>query len=250
MDYETIRVEVDSDGIARLVLNRPEVKNAFNDRMLQELDACVQELNDDPGVRVVAVSGAEGDFSSGRDTTELSTVGQRDSMRPWPRPGGHESSMFAALEMPTIALIDGVCIGGSLGFALQCDVRIATTRARFLDGHLPNGIAPSVAVWYLPRLIGRGPALRFLAAGRPTGADEALRIGLVDHVVDPGELDAELRAVAADFVTADPGLVRHTKALLEVGSELPYDRAMTSVGLVRAIERLRKAAGKGKEEAG
>lgn len=245
MTYETIRVDIEHGGIAHVVLDRPEVKNAFNDLMLRELAACVDELNEDESVRVVAVSGSGGEFSSGRDTRELSMVGQRDSMRAWPQPGGHESSMFAALQMPTFALVDGVCVGGSLGFALQCDIRIATTRARFLDGHLPNGISPSVAVWYLPRLMNRGQALRFLTARKVVGAEEARDIGLVDAVVEPADLDGCFRELAAPFLDAEPRLVRHTKALLEIGAELPYHRAMTSVGLVRTVERLERRSGGG-----
>jgi enoyl-CoA hydratase/carnithine racemase len=240
MTYTTIRVERDERGLVHIVLDRPERRNAFNDTMLRELDACVRDLNDDPTVRVVAVSGSGGHFSAGRDRAELAGIAARDSARPVPPSGGYESSMFRALEMPTIALLDGAVVGGSLGFALQCDLRIATTRARFIDGHLPNGVAPSVAVWYLPRLIGTGRALRLCAGAEPLPATEALALGLVDAVVEPSRLTVELERFAAGFLAADPQLVRHTKALLRYAQEASYEDAMRQVGLMRALERARR----------
>jgi enoyl-CoA hydratase/carnithine racemase len=240
LTYTSIHCEVDDRGCARIVLHRPRQLNAFDDTMLQELQHCCSRLNDDSTIRVVGVSGAEGNFCSGRDRDELSAVAARDSGRSLPSSGGHESSMFRALEMPTVALVDGVCVGGGLGFALQCDIRISTSRARFFDGHLVNGMAPSVASWYLPRLTGMGAALRFLAAPRPTGAEEARALGLVDAVVEPELLEAEFLRVAEPFLTASPALVRHTKALLRAGETGTYDGTMTQVGLLRAVERLRK----------
>jgi enoyl-CoA hydratase/carnithine racemase len=126
VSYTTIACTVDDRGCARIVLDRPARLNAFDDTMLRELQECCTGLNNDPAVRVVAVSGAGGNFCSGRDRSELADVAARDSSRQLPAAGGHESAMFRALEMPTVALIDGVAVGGGLGFALQCDVRLAT----------------------------------------------------------------------------------------------------------------------------
>lgn len=237
MAFSTIVVDVDDRGCGHVVLNRPRRLNAFNNRMLQELAACVAQLNANPAVKVVAVSGAEGNFSSGRDLAELAEVADRDSARPLPAAGGHESSMLRDLEMPVVALIDGVVVGGGLGFALQCDIRVATSRARLLDGHLSNGMVPSVAAWYLPRLMTIGQALRFVAASVPIGAAEARALGLVDAVVEPGELDQEFDRVAAPFLAADARLVRHAKSLLRTAEAESYDRAMSHSGLLRVIER-------------
>lgn len=240
MAYTTIRVERDSRGLVQIVLDRPARRNAFNDTMLAELDSCVRDLNRDPAVKVVALRGAGEHFSAGRDTAELAGVAGRDSARPVPASGGAESSMFRALEMPTVALLDGVVVGGSLGFALQCDLRIATTRAAIIEGHLRHGMAPSVAVWYLPRLIGVGPALRLAAGGDPLPAAEALAWGLVDAVVEPDALASELERQVAGFLAADAALVRHTKLLLRCAQESTYEAAMRQVGLVRALERARR----------
>lgn len=240
MAYTTIRVERDPRGLVQVVLDRPDRRNAFNDTMLAELDSCVRDLNGDQTVKVVAVRGSGEHFSAGRDTTELAGVAARDSTRPVPPPGGHESSMFRALEMPTVALLDGTVVGGSLGFALQCDLRIATTRARFVDAHLPHGMAPSVAVWYLPRLLGVGRALRLAASSEPLPLDEALAWGLVDAVVEPAALGSELERQVAGFLAADAALLRHAKLLLRSARESTYEDAMQQVGLVRALERARR----------
>ena len=238
MDFATIDVVRDGQGAVRITLNRPDRLNAFNDAMLRELDECARALNDDPTVRTVTLAGAGGNFCAGRDTAELSDVGRRDSGRPIPASGGHESSMFRALEMPTIALLDGAVVGGGLGFALQCDLRIATDRVKLYDGHLRNGMAPSVAAWYLPRLTGIGAALRFCAHDRPVPVEELTALGLVDAIVPPDRLEAEHDRLVAPFLAADPRLLRHTKALLREAQNEGYDATMKRVGLVRALERL------------
>ena len=238
MGYSTIRVDRDDRGAARITLDRPDRLNAFDDTMLRELDACASALNEDPGVKVVTLAGAGGNFCAGRDRSELAEVGARDSGRPIPAAGGHESSMFRALEMPTVALLDGAVVGGGLGFALQCDLRIATDRIKLYDGHLRNGMAPSVAAWYLPRITTIGQALRFCAQNRPVPPHELRALGLVDEIVAAGDLEAAHERALAPFLAADARLLRHTKALLREAQTERYDATMTRVGLVRAIERL------------
>ncbi|BCB83063.1 enoyl-CoA hydratase/isomerase family protein [Phytohabitans suffuscus] len=242
MAYTTIAVTVDGRGAARVTLDRPRRLNAFDDTMLRELEECARDLNDDPAVRVVTLAGEGGNFCAGRDTAELSDVGRRDSGRPIPASGGHESSMFRALEMPTVALLDGAVVGGGLGFALQCDLRIATDRVKLYDGHLRNGMAPSVASWYLPRLTTVGRALRFCAHDRPVPPRELLDLGLVDAVVPVAELDAAHEELIAPFLAADPRLLRHTKALLREAQDETYESSMRRVGLIRAVERLGRAS--------
>jgi methylglutaconyl-CoA hydratase len=237
VSYSTIDVNVDPRGCARIVLNRPERLNAFNDTMLQELGTCVGELNGNPTIKITAIVGAGGNFCSGRDLSELPDVAARDSSRALPPAGGHESSMFRDLEMPTVALLDGVVVGGGLGFALQCDLRLATSRARFLDGHLNHGMSPSVAAWYLPRLTTPGRALRFVAESSPIDATEAHSIGLVDAVVEPDALEREFDRMVNVFLGADAGLLRHTKALLQSADIESYEQIMTRVGLLRALEK-------------
>jgi enoyl-CoA hydratase/carnithine racemase len=236
--HTTIQVTRDGRGGARITLNRPERLNAFDDTMLGELAAAVEELNAEHDLRVVTVTGAGGNFCAGRDRAELVAVGARDSDRPVPAAGGHESSMFRALEMPTVALLDGAVVGGGLGFALQCDLRIATDRVRVYDGHLRHGIAPSVAAWYLPRYTTPGRALRFCAHDRPVPADEIRGLGLVDAMVPSEQLEEEHERVVAPFRAADPRLLRHTKALLRAAPAETYESTMSRVGLVRAVERL------------
>jgi methylglutaconyl-CoA hydratase len=238
MGYTTIRLDRDPRGAARITLDRPDRLNAFDDMMLRELADCAAALNDDAGVKVVTLTGAGGNFCAGRDRAELASVGTRDSGRPIPAAGGHESSMFRALEMPTVALLDGAVVGGGLGFALQCDLRIATDRVKLYDGHLRNGMAPSVAAWYLPRLTTLGRALRFCAEPRPVPPGDLCALGLVDEVVPAGDLEAAHERAVAPFLAADARLLRHTKALLRTAQTGTYDATMAQVGLLRAVERL------------
>jgi enoyl-CoA hydratase/carnithine racemase len=241
--FSTINASIDERGCARIVLNRPTRRNAFDDVMLSELTECVALINDDPSVRVVGVSGAGEHFSAGRELSELATVAARDSQRPLPAAGGHESSMFQDLQPVTIALLDGSVVGGALGFALQCDLRLATSRVRILDGHLVHGMVPSVAAWFLPRMTTLGRALEFIVRDSPVGAEEAHSLGLVDTVVAPEDLEDEFERRAAPFLAADATLLRHAKALLVGAREQTYEHAMERVGLLRAVERLGRDLG-------
>lgn len=225
------------DGIALITLNRPDRRNAFDTAMLEALDGIVDAVNADRSLHGAIVTGAGKGFCAGRDLAEMPAIKARERAKSLPDAGGHESTMFARIEVPVVAAVNGAAVGGGLGFVVQCDYAVMSSEAVVADGHIPSGMAPSVAAHYIPRRIGSGAALRFFVKKGPTSAADALAMGLVDEVVAPDELLPAARRLLEPFRGVPSELLRHTTTLCRRAGEQPFERQMELVGLLRSIER-------------
>jgi enoyl-CoA hydratase len=199
------------DGVAIVAIDRPEKRNAMSYPMLDAFHAAIAEATDDEGVRAVVVTGRGGAFCAGTDLSGLAELtaeerneaGTAESWR-WP---------LVACPKPVIGAIDGAAVGMGADFACQCDVRIASTTARFAWNFVHRGLVPDTGAgsWLLPRQIGTPAALRLLFSGAFLPAEEALALGFVTAVVEPGDLlDAALE-LAATLSAGSPlatGLVK------------------------------------------
>jgi len=201
--------------LARLVIERPGTKNAFTQAMWEELPALVGEAMRDPEVRVLILESAvPGTFSAGADIAEFST-GARDPA--WRhrnqaaiRRAQHE---LARAEKPTIALVEGVCVGGGCGLAIACDLRVASPSARFAITPARLGLVYSLHdTKLLVDLVGPAQAKRILFTGQTIDAAEAARIGLVDILA--GDAPAEVAALAATVAEASPHSASASKAMI------------------------------------
>ena len=213
-----IRTSVEGE-IATLVIDRPEKRNAMTYALLGDFLAAVKRAGEDPAVRVVIVTGAGGAFCAGTDLADLATVpgperGLRgraeESERWWP---------LVACPKPVIGAIDGVAVGMGAEFTSQCDVRVASTRARFAWNFAHRGLVPDTGAgtWLLPRLLGPARALELLYAGRFVGADEALALGYVTRVVPPEECLPAARELAQSFLAGSPFSHQRMKELVYRG---------------------------------
>ena len=238
-----MRFDEADDGVRVLTMERPAQRNAFNDTMLRELSEHVERVNADPAAKVLVLRGSRASFSAGRDRTELAAIARHEAAQALPSPGGHESAMFRACQVPTVAVAEGPVVGGGLGFFLQCDVRVATPDARLLDGHLANGMVSSVPSYYLPRLGSVADALEVLCSPRGTSAERAAAMGLVDVLVDTDGLEDAVRAVVDRFVAWDGELLRQSIALLRHAREHSYDSTMAMVGQLRGLRRRSRVSG-------
>ncbi|HEU4983604.1 MAG TPA: enoyl-CoA hydratase-related protein, partial [Acidobacteriaceae bacterium] len=182
MHYEHILIDV-SDGVAVITLNRPKVLNALNAALLGELDSALDALAVDDAVRAVIVTGAgEKAFAAGADIQELAGLsgleGQALALR-----GQEIFSKLEALGKPVIAAINGFALGGGCELALAATIRIAGETAKLGQPEVKLGLIPGYGgSQRLPRLVGKGAALKLLLTGEMISAAEALRIGLVDEV--------------------------------------------------------------------
>ena len=227
-----IRYEVDGQGIARITLERPEKRNAMTYAMLEDFLATVRRAGEDEAARVVILRGSGGAFCAGTDLADLQTVpGERRGLR-----GGSEDRPrwwpLVACPKPVIAAIDGAAVGMGAEFTSQCDVRIASTRARFAWNFAHRGLVPDTGAgsWLLPRLIGIAPALRLLYSGEFLSAEQALALGYVSRVVEPDALEAAAREEAERFLQGSPFSLRRIKSLVYAGLERDVREHMAAHG--------------------
>ena len=227
-----IRYEVE-DGIATVTIDRPEKRNALTYALLGEFLAAVKQAGDDDAARVVIVTGTGGAFCAGTDLADLATVpgpqrGLRgraeDAERWWP---------LVACPKPVIAAIDGVAVGMGAEFTSQCDLRIASTRARFAWNFAHRGLVPDTGAgtWLLPRLLGPARALELLYTGRFVSAEEALALGYVARVVAPEECLPAAREVARGMLVGSPFSQRLMKDLVYRGLDRTQAEHMTAHAL-------------------
>ena len=183
------------NGVAWLRLNRPESRNAIDERLRRALVEGVKQAERSSEVRVVVVSGEGAAFCAGADVREFQ---KRDGVVAEIR-GEYESILLRlhGMPKPTIAAVNGVAAGIGVSIALACDMRFAVPQASFVEAFVKIGLTvDGGASWLLPRLVGRGKALEMCYTGDPLGAEEAARLGLVNRVVEPERLEAEVRELA------------------------------------------------------
>ena len=217
MDFKEILYEVDGP-LALVTINRPQRHNAISLDTLEELHGAVRLAAMDDDVRVIAITGAGGRaFASGSDLSEVLHRDFRKALEPIVQ---GLADQLERTPKPTIAAIDGICMGGGLEVALGCDLRIATRRSRFATPEGKLGIIPGGgATARLPRIVGRGWAMEMMLMGEPIDAERALSIGLVTRLVEPDELLPETRRVAEHLASFAPFVPRTMKAMVNFGME-------------------------------
>lgn len=184
---DTILVE-QTGGVTTITLNRPEVLNAVNDQMAQELHAALRQAAREAAVRCVVVTGAGRGFCSGQDLRDRAagTLSYREHLRTTYNP---VILLLRTMEKPVLAAVNGVAAGAGCSLALAADLRIASDRASFIEIFSRVGLVPdSGSMWFLPWLVGVGKALELAYTAEPVDAPEALRLGLVNRVVAHEEL--------------------------------------------------------------
>jgi enoyl-CoA hydratase len=209
------------DRVATITINRPDRRNALNATVRSELIRVLDDLRDDDGVRIVVITGA-GDraFVAGADITEFAErtpLEQRAAMA-----GRRVFDEIAAFPKPTIAMINGVALGGGCELAMACDIRIAGRSARLGQPEIRLGLIPGGGgTQRLPRLVGAGRALRMILTGDIIDAEEAWRTGLVDEVVDDDALRGRVLELARAMAAHSPVALRLAKAAVAAAWEAP-----------------------------
>lgn len=202
MTYNTIIVERPADGVALLTLNRPDRGNGVVPELADELMHALNALDVDFSVRVLVVTGAGKQFCAGADLIEFKRYLEEDHARTQEPYNARVlfpvTQKLASFRLPVIAAINGGATAGGLDFALACDMRIASTRAKMGETYIKLGLNPgNGGTYFLPRLIGSGMAAEMALTGNLIDATRALEIGLVNKVVEPDQLIDEAVALAA-----------------------------------------------------
>jgi enoyl-CoA hydratase/carnithine racemase len=225
--FQTIIYEK-GDGIAWITLNRPQVLNAYNLKMRDELYQVLGAIRDDPEVNVVVLKGAgERAFCAGADLTEFLTAPSPIIARQvrWER---DVWGLFLSLPQPAIAALHGYVLGDGIEMALCCDLRIASEDAQFGMPEVGLGIIPAAGgTQTLPRLIGRGRALEMLLTGRRINAQEAYKAKLVNQVVPREKMLPTVQKVAGKIASYDQRAIRAAKQAIVRGLDLPLSQGLT-----------------------
>ena len=228
MGYQSLLLDR-VDGVATLTMNRPEARNALDIRMREELVEALEEIERDPAMRVVILTGASGHFSAGGD---VKTMAARRHSATEGRERVELLNRFVLrlfnFSKPTIAMVDGFAVGAGCNIALGCDMIIASDRAKFGAVFIKNGLVPDGGgTWLLQRLVGLAKAKEMVLTGEIIDAAEAIRIGLENHVVPAAELERTTRTLAGKIAAGPPIAATLAKSLL--------NRAAT-VDLAAALE--------------
>lgn len=224
-EERVVLVETDG-GVRVLTINRPAKRNALNARVREELSAAVEEADADPDVRVLVLTGA-GDqaFVAGADVTEFADRSPIEQRRAMASPTVFDTVWQASL--PTIAMINGWCLGGGCELALACDVRVGADTATLGQPEVRLGIIPGGgATQRLPRLVGYGKALQLVLSGETIDGVSAYEIGLLDEVVPAAELRARTLEIAGAMADKSPVALALAKRALRAALELPLSAGL------------------------
>lgn len=224
MQLENVLYEV-RGPMALVTINRADKHNAISLATLDDLHAAVDAAADDDDVRVITITGAGGkSFASGSDLSEVLHRDFKKALEPIVQ---GLADKLERTPKPTIAAIDGICMGGGLEVALGCDLRIATPKSRFATPEGKLGIIPGGgATARLPRIVGRGWGMEMMLMGEPINAERALQIGLVTRLVESEELLAEAGRMAEHLAGFAPFVPRTMKAMVHFGMEASLASAL------------------------
>jgi enoyl-CoA hydratase len=227
MAYENVLLEKE-DRVAILSINRPKALNALNNDTLLEIRSVITEIKEDSSIDILIITGAgDKSFVAGADISFMQNLTAMEG-RAFAALGQEVFRMIEALEKPVIAAINGFALGGGCELAMCCDFRIASTKAKFGQPEVGLGITPGFGgTQRLPRLVGTGMAKQMLYTADVIDATEALRIGLVNSVVEPAELMEFVKKIAKRILNKAQIAVRLSKAAANEGMQTDIDRGMT-----------------------
>lgn len=233
-------------GIACITLNRPEVHNAFDDALIAELRQRLVELDQDPGIRCVQLRGAGKSFSAGADLNWMRAVAsyteeqnRRDALAL-----GELLHSLHGLSKPTVAVVQGAALGGGAGLVAACDIAVAGSQASFGLTEIRLGLIPAVISPFMVAAIGARASRRYALTGERFGAEDALRLGLVQQVVAAPELDACAETLCRTLAGYSRETLAAVKELIAAVSGKPIDQEILAATAARIAAQRVSAPGR------
>ncbi|MCM1990145.1 short-chain-enoyl-CoA hydratase [Oceanirhabdus seepicola] len=229
--YENIKLSIES-GIATITMDRPQALNALNSQTLKELNNVIDEVQGNDDVRVVIITGNGKSFVAGADISEMKDLNSIQG-RKFGLLGNKIFRRLELMEKPVIAAVNGFALGGGCELSMACDIRIASSKAKFGQPEVSLGITPGFGgTQRLARLVGVGKAKELIFTGDIIRADEALRIGLVNSVVEPEELMNVAKDMAEKIKNNAPIAVAYSKVAINRGVEVDIETGLMYEGEV------------------
>jgi enoyl-CoA hydratase/carnithine racemase len=245
MDFKTILL-ARNDHLATLTLNRPEKRNALNRTMMSELGQAIEAVAGDDDVRALLITGAGKSFCGGADLDIMPGGGSGVNFAELGVEKLRRSYLFRAsrkiilglqqMEKPTIAMINGACVGAGFDLALACDLRTAADGAQFMCGFVKLGLFPGFgATWFYPRAMGVAKALEMLFTGDLMTAGQAERIGMVNRVAPLEDLERITLEMAGKIVNGPPVAIRLMKSHVYKGLTQGLATALDEAAVCESI---------------
>lgn len=268
MGFNCIKFEKDNH-IAIMTMNRPQRLNAMNEEMWTEMTQAFDSLDKDEDVRVLVITGSGRAFCAGGDVNPVEQGGEKvlemshsESIRRYERAHAIEVTRhLRRLEIPVIAMVNGVAAGGGMDLALACDIRIGSEKTRFIVAFTQLGITPAMGgTWFLPRILGFPKAAEIVFTGDPIEAKDAERLGLLNRLVPSADLEQETMAMARKIVSNPPIALRLAKVQMykaltgDLDDNLDLSAPLQTIALmtedyregISALREKRKATFKGR----
>jgi methylglutaconyl-CoA hydratase len=243
MTEEAVTVKIDERGIATLTLNRPQVHNAFDDRLIAALTHELRALELNARVRAVILAGEGKSFSAGADLNwmqRMAKYSEADNIRDAVALA-NLMRVLDTMRKPTLARVQGAAFGGGVGLVACCDIACASSAAVFCLSEVRLGLIPAVISPYVVAAMGQRNARRYFLSAERFNAQEALRIGLVHAVVEPERLDATLTQLIDELLKGGPHAIGEAKDLIASVANRPIDQALAEDTAAR-IARIRVSA--------
>ncbi|MFM8631742.1 MAG: enoyl-CoA hydratase/isomerase family protein [Betaproteobacteria bacterium] len=240
--YSTLEIER-KGRVATIWMNRPEVFNAFNEQLIEDLQNACKALNDDNTVRVVVLAGRGKHFSAGADLNWMKRAANSSEAENIADAQRFSAMLRALSELnkPTSARVQGAALGGGTGLTAACDMAVATQDASFATSEVKFGIIPAVISPYVLRAIGPRQSLRYFQTAERISAQQAHAIGLVNEVAEESALDAAIQKIVQALIIGAPQAQKASKDLIAAVSGRPIDEA-TSEETARRIAKRRATA--------
>ena len=227
MAYQFLLVET-TDRIATVTINRPDKLNALNGAVLDDLEAAFTGLAVDSSVGAIILTGAGRSFVAGADIGEI--AGEvADALERFATRGQRVLRAIERMRKPVIAAVNGFALGGGCELALACHLRIASTKAKFGLPEVKLGLIPGYGgTQRLPRLVGRGAALRLMLSAEPIDGTEAHRIGLAELLAEPEQLMCTAQTFATTILANGPVAVARALEAVDTGLDLTLDAGLAA----------------------
>ena len=232
-----LKVEIQK-GVARVTLDRPEVRNAFDDALIRELQATFERVGSDKAVRVVVLGGNGPAFCAGADLNwmkRMAGYGYDENLAD----AQALATMLSTLERmpkPTIARVHGPVFAGGTGLVAACDIAVGTPDAKFCFSEAKLGLSPATISPYVIRAIGERMARRYFLTAEVFDAEEAHRIGMLSVLVAPPELDSTIDGLVKHLLAGGPESHAKIKDLIRAVSHRPIDAALSAETAKRIAE--------------
>jgi len=226
------------NGVAWLTLNRPEVRNAFDDALISQLRDALEKAKGDSSVRALVLAGNGPAFCAGADLNwmkRMAGYGYEDNLKD----AQALADMLAALDRlpkPTIARVHGPAFAGGTGLVAACDIAIGTPEAKFCFSEAKLGLSPATISPHVIRAIGERAARRYFLTAEVFDAEEAVRIGMLSLLVPPAEIDSEIDRLLAHLLAGGPEAMGKIKALVRAVAGRPVDDALVGDTAKRIAE--------------